>query len=413
MVGISDPHIILDNYGITGYSDAFTPEFSLSSVTGKGSFGAGAVIADSSGLIVTNNSTDTNFSTSSLMQFQVGGNLKGYIRAFNTPDSTMAIGTINDGTLILGSPPGGGFGTGQPNTEAMRLYATRIGFQTSGTSRLYYTFPTSATQGDVLKANLVTGNQTIGGESGQTVVTLGWAEGDDHDHDNEYAPISGSTVYGDIDSVQITASGGLQSGPTNPVNTQSGNHIQNISHVSSAGYYHVPSAQAAGYAYFPTTSTIASASSSTLGTTLYCTGIKVSTSYIDFDNMGTGAGTDVELDNGYLRYNSSSRRYKENIVDLVIDSSKIYDLVPKSFKMKDVEHPTRTDDGEIDFDTMETKIGLTTFGLIAEEVHEVLPELVIYNEDNEPDAVRYKIISVLLLEEMKKLRARIEVLEGL
>ena len=55
----------------------------------------------------------------------------------------------------------------------------------------------------------------------------------------------------------------------------------------------------------------------------------------------------------------------------------------------------------------------TSFGLIAEEVHDVLSDLVMYEADGTtPDAVDYPLLSVLLLEELKKLRARIEVLEG-
>jgi len=57
--------------------------------------------------------------------------------------------------------------------------------------------------------------------------------------------------------------------------------------------------------------------------------------------------------------------------------------------------------------------GVKDFGLIAEEVHEILPELVIYDGNNEPAEINYHMISVLLLEEMKNLKARIEVLEGI
>ena len=62
--------------------------------------------------------------------------------------------------------------------------------------------------------------------------------------------------------------------------------------------------------------------------------------------------------------------------------------------------------------TSYTEIGENSFGMIAEEVHEVLPELVTYNDVNEPKRLDYSMISILLLEEVKKLKARIEVLEG-
>jgi len=75
-------------------------------------------------------------------------------------------------------------------------------------------------------------------------------------------------------------------------------------------------------------------------------------------------------------------------------------LVPKTFKWKDREQAVLDENGPTD--VRETVIGPIDFGLIAEEVHEVLPELVSYNEKNEPNAVNYKTIAVLLLEEMKK-----------
>ena len=46
----TDPHIIMDNYGIVGYSDAWTPQFSLSSQDGKAMAGGGGVVLDSTGV---------------------------------------------------------------------------------------------------------------------------------------------------------------------------------------------------------------------------------------------------------------------------------------------------------------------------------------------------------------------------
>jgi len=48
--GITSPHIIMDNYGVAGYSDAYTPQFSLSSETGKAMAGGGGVILDTTGV---------------------------------------------------------------------------------------------------------------------------------------------------------------------------------------------------------------------------------------------------------------------------------------------------------------------------------------------------------------------------
>lgn len=89
---------------------------------------------------------------------------------------------------------------------------------------------------------------------------------------------------------------------------------------------------------------------------------------------------------------ASSKRFKENIIDLEIDSSKIYDLNPVSFNWK----PERG--------------GHRDFGLIAEETAEILPELVAYGEDGKPFSVRYELVSILLLDELKKKNNEIKVL---
>ena len=114
---------------------------------------------------------------------------------------------------------------------------------------------------------------------------------------------------------------------------------------------------------------------------------------------GISSGTTVLADgSNYIYKQSSSERYKANIRPLETDSTQIYSLVGKTFEAK--PRPDGT-----------TESG-TFFGLIAEEVYEILPDLVVVNNENQPDSVQYQNISVLLLEEMKKLKARIEVLEG-
>jgi len=61
---------------------------------------------------------------------------------------------------------------------------------------------------------------------------------------------------------------------------------------------------------------------------------------------------------------------------------------------------------------MQTITGKQGFGLIAEEVHAILPNLVTLNDSAQPESVKYKYLSVLLLAELKKLAARVTVLEG-
>ena len=58
------------------------------------------------------------------------------------------------------------------------------------------------------------------------------------------------------------------------------------------------------------------------------------------------------------------------------------------------------------------KQGLKDYGLIAEEVAEIFPELVIFNDQGEPETVKYHILCSILLNEVQKLSKRIEKLES-
>ena len=46
------------------------------------------------------------------------------------------------------------------------------------------------------------------------------------------------------------------------------------------------------------------------------------------------------------------------------------------------------------------------FGLIAEDVEQINPNLVYYNENNEPETVYYQYLPILLLNEIKKLKEK-------
>ena len=48
------------------------------------------------------------------------------------------------------------------------------------------------------------------------------------------------------------------------------------------------------------------------------------------------------------------------------------------------------------------------YGLIAEEVAEVFPELVVYDEEGRPETVKYHLLSTMLLNEMQRERAVID-----
>jgi hypothetical protein len=90
---------------------------------------------------------------------------------------------------------------------------------------------------------------------------------------------------------------------------------------------------------------------------------------------------------------SSSIRYKENIVDMADSSSAILNLRP------------------VKFDYKNHKSSKPSYGLIAEEVEKIFPDLVVY-KDGQPETLQYQNLPVLLLNEVIKLRKELNELKG-
>jgi hypothetical protein len=99
--------------------------------------------------------------------------------------------------------------------------------------------------------------------------------------------------------------------------------------------------------------------------------------------------------NGQLGTVSSSARFKEEIKDMGGASSGLLKLRPVMFRYK----------GQAE--------ARTQFGLIAEEVEEVLPELVVHNSAGEVETVLYHEMPAMLLNELQKQQSRIEWQEGM
>ena len=88
---------------------------------------------------------------------------------------------------------------------------------------------------------------------------------------------------------------------------------------------------------------------------------------------------------------TSSLRYKENIVDLGPVSEKVEVLRPVTYN--------RIGQAE------------TEIGLIAEEVAQIFPEVVSYDEQNRPDGINYSRLSAILIKTVQELSAEIKKLK--
>jgi len=129
------------------------------------------------------------------------------------------------------------------------------------------------------------------------------------------------------------------------------------------------------------------------------------TTYIAGISDAQVSGTLVVVDsNGQLGVAPSSRRFKEYIREIGGESEGLLKLRPVSFRYK-----LELDPG-----------GLEQYGLVAEEVEQVYPELVTCDNAGEAQTVRYHLLVPLLLNEVQKdrkeiqdLRVRLERLEAL
>lgn len=120
-----------------------------------------------------------------------------------------------------------------------------------------------------------------------------------------------------------------------------------------------------------------------------------------YDTIQPVVGTDPDVvtinSGGRLgRANVSSRRYKHDIQPMDQASEVIYAFKPVSFRYKKQYDATQT----------------LAFGLIAEQVAEVYPDLVGRSPDGAPESVRYEQINAMLLNEFLKEHRKVQELES-
>jgi len=99
---------------------------------------------------------------------------------------------------------------------------------------------------------------------------------------------------------------------------------------------------------------------------------------------------------GKLGVQASSVRFKEAIKPMDTASEAILKLKPVTFRYKEDVDPKK----------------IPQFGLVAEEVEKVNPDLVIRDEQGKPYTVRYEAVNAMLLNEFLKEHRRVQLLEA-
>jgi len=127
--------------------------------------------------------------------------------------------------------------------------------------------------------------------------------------------------------------------------------------------------------------------------------IRIGTENVQFDTFLAGidgapvTGTPVVVNgDGQLGVAPSSERFKDDIKPMDRASGAILALKPVSFRYKKKIDPQRT----------------PQFGLVAEEVAKVNPELVVRDKQGKPYSVRYDQVNAMLLNEFLKEHRKVE-----
>jgi Chaperone of endosialidase len=105
----------------------------------------------------------------------------------------------------------------------------------------------------------------------------------------------------------------------------------------------------------------------------------------------TGAVAVLVNSKGQLGVALSSIRYKEDVHSMGSISDRLLELRPVTFRYKQAD-----EDGSKP----------EQFGLIAEEVAKVMPQLVVYDEQGQPETVAYQALAPLLLNALQREHAR-------
>src|SRR5262249_47255106 len=101
----------------------------------------------------------------------------------------------------------------------------------------------------------------------------------------------------------------------------------------------------------------------------------------------SSGGTAVFINsNGQLGTSTSSRRFKDGIKPIDKASEALFALNPVTFRYKKEIDPTR----------------IQQFGLVAEDVEKVKPDLMVRDKEGKPYTVRYDAVNTMLLNEFLK-----------
>ena len=122
-------------------------------------------------------------------------------------------------------------------------------------------------------------------------------------------------------------------------------------------------------------------------------GVQKNTYIAGVSGVTVAGGIGMVIDSGgHIGTSTSSARYKEQIKPMEKASEAILSLKPVTFRYHNELDPA----------------GIPQFGLVAEEVEKVNPDLVARDEQGKPYTVRYEAVNAMLLNEFLKEHRKVE-----
>jgi hypothetical protein len=330
-----------------------------------------------------------------------GANLTGYNNFYLSnagadESNTIRIGNTQEATFIAGVY-GGSVNSGQPvYIDSTGHLGTQIGGKAifnanpaiediaigDGAGNATATGGENQIIGDLSGASLTTGNADVfmGSYAGNSTTTgngdvfIGYLSGD-----NSTTGAYNTFVGGETGSANAAGSNNTYLGFRAGVNLKSGTSNTflgaDAGQLNTAGDNNI-------YVNHPGTAS----ESGTIR--IGSDGNQVATYIAGIYGVTSGSGVPVYINSqGQLGTQTSSQRYKEDIRDMGGATEALMKLRPVTFYYKhEYDNGPRT----------------MQYGLIAEEVARVFPELVAYNTDGSPYTVRYQFLSSMLLNEVQK-----------
>jgi hypothetical protein len=122
-------------------------------------------------------------------------------------------------------------------------------------------------------------------------------------------------------------------------------------------------------------------------------GTQTATFIAGINGVTVAGGVNVIVNsNGQLGTVTSSARFKDNIVPMNKTSEALFSLQPVTFRYKKELDPE----------------AIPQFGLVAEQVEKVDPDLVVRDDQGKPYTVRYEAVNAMLLNEFLKAHRKLE-----